>query len=558
LHSQAGVEYMVLNENDEVISTAVEGEADPISLEIDRAKLDSGVNHIRVRAGFKGCETQILSSEGDLTYTPEFTITVQEDISICLGEQAMLQASGAPAGGYYQWFDEYNTEIDSVRDNVLLTPPIWQETVFSVAGVSANGCISAPKSIHVFADSLETPVITLFNDTLFVQVQASYQWKKNGELITSATSPYYLPDEPGQYSVIATNIGCSRESEVYFYGIDPECQIDIVKPVANVKDICGDTIRIEIADSQAEVMYSAINGNDEVISGIQTGNGDIIILEVAATALDSGSNTIRIKAEIEECEPVILVSEINFNHTLLNITTAETVTVCEGEAATLKVSGLPQGGHYVWYNADGLEIEGATDAEFTTAAIRADTIVFVTGVHPNGCRSEMKKITITPLVTPVITIQDNILSANSPGTLQWKNNGQVITGAVDSVYVPLISGSYTVVASQGDCSKESAPFEYSITDVISQYSGEFVLNTFPVPATSHNLLISVQSSTAERVIIQIIDLTGKSVFESGYNFNELRQGVPVSPSSGHFSEGMYFIIATQGNASVRKRVVIKN
>ncbi len=477
-HSQPGVDYVAVNEDDDEVSSAIEGSGETILLELDEASLTAGNNLIRVRAGFPGCSTQFLTSQAEFTYAGEFTIQVQEDVSVCLGNQAMLQASGVPAGGHYKWFDEDHHEIDSVQDGSLLTLPITVETIFQVAGVTSNGCMSGLQTIHVYADTLETPMITLYHDTLFTQVEATYQWKKNGAVVEGATAPFFVPLSSGSYTVLAFRGGCMKESSVYEFVIDPGCQVDMNGPVPAAGNACGgESVTITITNSQIGVEYFAIDDNDEIVSASQDGNGGTIFLEVSTTALDSGANHLRIRADLEGCQDRILNTHVYFQY--------------------------------------------------------------------------------MPIQMPGLWSEGNDLRTDTPGLIQWKLNGEDIFGANDFLYTPMQSGSYSVTATMGPCTSESEPLDFVVTGLDDDHAQEFVIHAYPVPATSHNLVLKAQSPKPENVSIKILDVAGRPVFYQRYNMQDLADGVPINPASP-LSDGVYFIIATQGKTELRKRVIIQN
>jgi hypothetical protein len=357
--------------------------------------------------------------------------------------------------------------------------PVWHETSFSVQGVQANGCASKSKTIHLYVDTLDVPTITLFHDTLFVQVEAQYQWLKDGQSIPGATKPYIVPNGTGNYMVVVSHSGCTRESSPFAYVADPGCQVDTKSPVVKTEDSCGDDIiRVSILNSQPQVIYAIINKDKERISTPITGNGGTVELELSSMVLDSGANHFRIRADLPGCVDRVLQSEISFNY--------------------------------------------------------------------------------TPISVPAITVQNDVLVTNAKGLLQWRKNFENIPGATNSSYTPVVSGSYSVVVTKGSCSKESAPLEFLVTGIEDSYQGEFVLNTYPVPATSENLLLRVQSPKTDEVFIKIIDITGRPIFQKYYSISELGSGIPVTPLSGPMQNGIYIVIARQGPIEIRKRVIIKN
>ncbi len=71
-------------------------------------------------------------------------------------------------------------------------------------------------SCYVFNAAPAVPVVTEANDTLYSSAASTYQWYFNGQIITGANDPFYVPSQPGIYIVRITDTnGC-----VYRYSPD--------------------------------------------------------------------------------------------------------------------------------------------------------------------------------------------------------------------------------------------------------------------------------------------------------------------------------------------------
>ena len=220
-NSQEGVLYQIINAGDKVISDMIEGNGETIEIPVYDGELTAGTNTVRVTAGFTGCDRQTLTTAVTLNFISELTITTASDVIICEGDDVTLEASGAPAGGFYQWFDSDGVLIEAATGPTLLVADVMEEAIYFVSAAHANGCESDLAEIHIFPDTLAVPVIELKDDTLYADVEAYYQWKKDGEDIPGATLAYYVPVEDGNYTVVASNGGCFKESEPFPFG-DPE------------------------------------------------------------------------------------------------------------------------------------------------------------------------------------------------------------------------------------------------------------------------------------------------------------------------------------------------
>lgn len=564
IDAQAGVNYTVVNSSGVEISESVAAEGDTVMLQVPVTALTSGANHIRVLAGFPGCTSEMLVSEADVNYTAAFEISVQEDTSVCLGEQATLVASGVPAGGHYQWFDSDGVVIDSVTDGSLITSAIVEETVFQVQGILSGGCESPLRTIHVYADTLGTPDIVLQNDTLFTQVIASYQWHLDGEAIPGATGAYYVPDQSGSYTVVASSSGCGKESEPFTFVVDPDCMLNVSSPFVSGADVCGEgEATITISNSQAGAVYTVVDAQEETISESQSGNGASILLIVGTEALDSGMNVLRIKAEMSGCVNRFLTAKAEVKYTPeFVIMSEDTVVVCAGDQAMLWASGVPSGGTYSWMDDQRSVISSGSASSLTIGTVATDKVYFVSGVHPSDCQSDTIRIDVKPLILPlpVITMEGDSMTVIVDGTYQyqWRENGTPVAGATTSKLKPAMSGNFTVVILQNGCSEESLPFEYVFTGIEGAMASEFVLHAYPVPATFGNLNLRVQSPKPDNVNIRIVDVTGRTLYQRTYTVSELGSGLPLDRNTIPSKDGIYYVIATQGQHEVRKKIIMKN
>jgi chitodextrinase len=561
--TKPGVEYAVVNSTGTIISNIVDGGEATLELEIPTEKLQAGANHVRVQAHYPGCATQYLASEVDVVLNTSFEIVTEPEVSICTGEQAVLQATGAPAGASYNWYDENFTLIDSVRGPQLITTPVYQEKVYYVSGILSSGCESSKKQIHVFADTLAEPVIIVNNDTLYAQGEGSnFQWKQGSEIIPGADKPFFKPFGSGTYSVVVSIGGCVKESNPYNYVAPINCQFNVTAPVAQVQDNCGsDLVEIQLNNTQSSVLYTAVSSTGTPLCSPVMGNGAAITIQLNGAMLNMGSNSVMFEAGFSGCESKMLATQTSFTYNGgFSVVVPAELEACPGENVVLQAAGAPEGGYYKWYD-EHLNLVQGSMGTYVVANIQSPTIIFVSAMHVNGCESSKKQINISMANDSLKIVNDKgILRATGEdgGTYQWKLNGQEIYAAVDSIYFPTESGQYSVAFTREGCTTETAAIEYAITSTSRQVATEFVLNTFPVPSTSASFRISAQSPSGENVFIRIIDATGKSVYKNSYTPTEIINEVPITPEHGPLKEGIYMVIATQGKDEIRRRIIIRD
>ncbi len=86
---------------------------------------------------------------------------------------------------------------------------------------------------------------------------------------------------------------------------------------------------------------------------------------------------------------------------------------------------------------------------------------------------------------------------------------------------------------------------------------EFVLIVYPNPSRQDNLNIRVQTMVNAPVQIQLIDPVGRSLVTEVFNPAEVGESIRLAPE-GILSDGLYIVVATQGNVTARKRVIIRS
>ncbi len=558
-NSQAGVEYTALNGSQTAISEVVVGNGETITLEVPADKLVNGNNTIAIRAAFPGCASSTLQSSAVISYTQGFAVDAQDDVSICLGQQGTITASGVPAGGSYKWYDALGQVISGQTGASLQTSPVTGETLYQVSGILANGCESARQTIRVYADTLATPVITMYNDTLMTQVDGTFQWYRNGNMIPGATESYIAPAQTGDYYVVASSSGCSKQSLPYKFVVDPGCTINTSQSDVKLENNeCGpENYILSISNTAADVRYSVINSNNEVISDNIVGNGSVILLPLASSALESGANHLRIRVEKENCINRTLDKELAINNLAPPVfSVGDTVKTCAGSPAEILVSTAEQVSNYQWFDSNQAPIAGATNSKFTTASVTQPVTYYFTAQHSSGCVSVKEKVVVMPITipTPVITEVDGVLSVSAAGAIQWLLEGEPIEGATSAEFNPEKSGSYTVLISEGACTQLSAPYAYIMTSV-ADADMEFQLHAYPSPGTAREFGIRLHTPESSRVLVQVVDMTGRILIRKWFEPKELESKVVLAPE---LKNGLYNVIASQDGIEVRKRIVIHN
>jgi PKD repeat protein len=131
--------------------------------------------------------------------------------------------------------------------------------------------------------------------------------------------------------------------------------------------------------------------------------------------------------------------------------------------------------------------------------------------------------------TPVIQVQDNVLSTSSQGIIQWFFNAEPLPGANSNSLIVNETGDYYVTATQNGCSSASEPYYFSLSGLTEIYSTDAAL--YPNPSGNW---VKVLAKTSLDLNYQIMDNTGRLVLSGKIGHEQ-----PISLKE--LAQGLYFI-----------------
>ncbi|MBU6158627.1 MAG: gliding motility-associated C-terminal domain-containing protein [Bacteroidetes bacterium] len=164
---------------------------------------------VKVKAVANGCSSA--EEELKIIVNPKPVINVTSG-QVCFGESINLTVTGT---GIYSWSPSGSLNA-TTGGNVVATP--ITTTVYTVEGINnATGCSNAATSIVVVYPLPVASIATLANficeGTNIVLTGLggnSYEWFRDGQLLSGANSSTYLTDKPGIYTLKAiSDKGCS-------------------------------------------------------------------------------------------------------------------------------------------------------------------------------------------------------------------------------------------------------------------------------------------------------------------------------------------------------------
>ncbi len=295
----------------------------------------------------------------------------------------------------------------------------------------------------------------------------AYQWRKNGNALSGATSASYVitttaSTDAGTYSVVVTNgAGNATSSDAVLVLNDPVIAPVITTPPATQTVTYGDPVTFTVAATSTEAVTYQWKKNGTAIIG-QTASSYTIASAVSAdvatytvVVTNSGGTTTSAAATLTVNVPVPVIT-----------TPPATQTVTYGNPVTFTaVASSPVSVTYQW-KKNGTAITSQTGSSYTIAATTfADVATYTVVVTNSGGSTTSAGATLAVSgIAPVITAQPSglilatgakatftVAATGSPTlTYQWRKNGNAISGATSATYVINTSaladsGLYSVV-----------------------------------------------------------------------------------------------------------------
>ncbi len=367
----------------------------------------------------------------------------------------------------------------------------------------------------------------------------SYQWKNNGTNILSATSSSYTASLSGNYKlVVINNNNCLDSSSVITVNVNPLPPIPTINSSAT--SFCtGKSLMLNCANSGYSYQWKK---DGTAISGAN--NINLIVAQ-------SGNYTVEI-TNTNSCKSVSSASNITENPSpIVPVVTANgATTFCEGGQVIL--STLATGVNYQWQK-DSINISGA-NSNSIIANTSGNYRLEVSNIANCKSSSETSIVNVFSNPTkPTITLNGNSLYSSNPTGNQWFRNTLLITGATNSSFIPTQSGSYTtLVTNLNNCKTESDPFSFIVSGINEIESSTF--QVYPNP-NNGSFTIQLKNTADKNGTITIVDMLGRTVYESLYKLNNNEDIISISQL--HLKEGTYnVIIGKKDGVNSRKSFVV--
>ncbi len=279
----------------------------------------------------------------------------------------------------------------------------------------------------------------------------TYVWRRNGTVLSGATSSSYTAAQAGTYTVqVTSSAGCSTTSTAITVTVNTLPTATIT--AGSATSFCAGGAVTLTASSGTGYTYqwrrdgTAIGGATSA-SYVANAAGTYTVV-VTANGCSTTSSGV----------PVSLIGAPS-----ATVTPASGTSICSGSTVSLNAN-TGTGYTYVW-RRNGTAISGASSSSYSATTAGSYTVT----ITSNGCTTTSSAVSVTVGTAPSATITAGgstnfcsgasvTLSANTGSglTYQWRRNGTAITGGTSSTYAATQAGTYTVVVTSGGCSTTSA------------------------------------------------------------------------------------------------------
>lgn len=418
-----------------------------------------------------GCTSTATASIVVNTLPTAATISVTGGTTIlCPGGTIQLVANGAQGGATYQW-QLNGVDIFNATGSTLAATVAGVYNV--IVGNATNCTITSTNTVTLQGASAANAAISAGGPTTFctggsVLLTATngagltYQWYKDGNILTNETNQTYTANASGFYTVAVTlNNQCTTTSSATQVIVNPYPAASIT-PDSPLTFCPGSSVNL-FANSGANLSYNWYYNSTNLFNGAASLN-----------ASAAGTYTLYVTNGFN-CTSNANVTINHLSAPGATATPAGSTTLCSGQTVMINAN-TGSNLSYQWYN--GLNaILNQTNASYTASATGNYSVVVT---NANNCSTPSNSVDVSVTGNPTASISTvnpvafcaggsaNLVANTGSGlTHQWQLNGNDINGATSSSFIASVTGNYTCrVTLNGNCS--------SISNTIS-----ITVNTLP-------------------------------------------------------------------------------
>lgn len=448
------------------------------------------------------------SSQVTVTVNPLPVISVSPDDTVCTGQSATLNATGAST---YMW-SPASSLSSSTAASVTANPA--STTTYTVVG-DLLGC-TATSQVTVTVNPL--PALSISPDDTICAGQSTslnitgantYSWSPSSSLSSSTASNVTAnPSSTTTYTVVGDLLGCTATSQV-------TVTVNLL-PVLSVSPnntVCFGQSTVLIASGANTYLWSP-----SFTLSSSTGS--------SVTATPTSTATYTVTGDLLGCTST---SQVTVSVTPVPVVSVSfTDTICNGQSTQITAFGATS---YTWSPAASLS---ATTGSSVTANPTSTTTYTVTG-SANGCSSTTQlTLTVNPSPTFFVTPDDTIcggqsiaLTAGGASAYTWSPSASLNTSTGPNVIAnPSTTTIYTVTATGNNgCTASSQvtvtvnpPPALSVSPSLTVCYGQAVaLMASGASTYIWSPAASLSSSTGSNVIATPLSTTTYTITATGNN-----------------------------------------
>jgi trimeric autotransporter adhesin len=379
------------------------------------------------------------------------------------------------------------TNVSVVNDIVTinaLSSSLSSYPMDTLGNITSSATICTGSSLKLFA-----------NTSLHDNYGSTYEWKKtSNSTIVISTAPSFIVTQADGYNVKLSKPGCTSRttsSSVITFSSSILSAVSVIFP--GTLNCIGSTKLLRTTYYSDFATYEW-KKNGTVING-ETGKNLII----------TTSGYYNVKVIDKTCQGTGGTGDIIFGNNIdVQIeSNTDTVKICTGSTHTFIARYAFNNGNTIEWFKDGVSIAPAAPHTFAnrfysttnegvytyrltegTCSVMSSPIVLknVTSFSPKIIRDSENTTCVNPTTLKVELPQ--LFS----GSYQWKNSGNVISGATSTTYTTgTTSGSYTFRLTQGSCSGESDPVNITVVNDNPPYT---IVSSPIVCSTGYKLFVN--------------------------------------------------------------------
>ncbi|MBK6264824.1 T9SS type A sorting domain-containing protein [Marivirga sp. S37H4] len=229
-----------------------------LTFEVGAELLSIGENQLEIGISNELCGAFTSDQSINISVYEQANIYGLENSIICKGESLAIEVQSNFTLSNYQL--TVNDEVVHENSTGLFNISPEESTTYEVKGISSNGCTSNVLGFSVTVEDLATPEIEVSGNILQSSVEAnSYQWYKNGELLSGENNSILIVNESGNYSVEISNGVCTKISESYIFEEEVLSNAEKLEAILNIyPNPVEKDLTIEFADKELNQLKIAI------------------------------------------------------------------------------------------------------------------------------------------------------------------------------------------------------------------------------------------------------------------------------------------------------------